>query len=48
MPVLDHSADILAWDGVELEDPEPSTSISDGVSIDRASLIHDHCCLRLV
>ena len=41
--VLDHSADNLACDGVELQDPEPSTSISDCADIDRASVIHDHC-----
>ena len=43
VPVLDHSADNLACDGFELLDPEPSTSISDCVDIDRASVIHDHC-----
>ena len=43
VPVLDHSADNLACDGVELQDPEPSSSISDGVDVDRASVIHDHC-----
>ena len=43
VPVLDHSADNLACDGVELQDPEPSSSISDDVDVDRASVIHDHC-----
>ena len=43
VPVLDHSADNRACDGFELLDPEPSTSISDCVDIDRASVIHDHC-----
>ena len=43
VPVLDHSADNLACDGFELLDPEPSTSISDCVDIDRASVIHYHC-----
>ena len=42
VPVLDHSADNLACDGFELLDPEPSTSITDCVDIDRASVIHDH------
>ena len=41
--VLDHSADNLACDGVELQDPEPSIPIRDCVDIDRASVIHDHC-----
>ena len=39
--VLDHSADQLACDGVELQDPEPSTCIMDCVVIDRASVIPD-------
>ncbi|KAM7430634.1 hypothetical protein ABFA07_018677 [Porites harrisoni] len=43
VPVLDHSADNLACDDVELQDPEPSTPINDCVDIDRASVIHDHC-----
>ena len=43
VPVLDHSADNLACDDVELQDPEPSTSFNDCVDIDRASVIHDHC-----
>ena len=30
---VDHSADNLACDGVELQDPEPSSSINDGVHI---------------
>ena len=45
MPVVDHSADNLAFDGdsAELQDPEPSTSISGCVDIDRTSgIIHDH------
>ena len=40
VPVLDHSADNLACDDVELQHPEPS---NDCVDIDRASVIHDHC-----
>ena len=43
VPVFDYTADNLACDGVELQDPEPSTSISDCVDINRASIIHDHC-----
>ena len=43
VPVLDYAADNLACDGVELQDPEPSTSISDCFDINRASVIHDHC-----
>ena len=43
VPVLEHSTGNLACDGDELQDPEPSISISDCVDIDRASVIHDHC-----
>ena len=38
--VLDHEDDNLSCDGVELQDPAPSTSASNGVDIDRASVIH--------
>ena len=41
--VLDRSADKLACDGGDLQDPEPYTSISDFVDIDRASVIPDRC-----
>ena len=43
VPVLENSADNLACDGVEVQEPEPSTSVSDCFDIDGASIIHDHC-----
>ena len=43
VPVLDNSADNLACDGVEVQEPEPSTSVSGCFDIDGASIIHDHC-----